>query len=150
MKGILTLLERTARVLSGQTKPETEWPSRIHPKRPNGVEEMISKDQILRILEDCWSHESSSKYDSNNPSQGQCSVSSIVIQKKFGGRILKTKINDCWHFYNELEGEGIDFTKEQFSTPIDYQDIESSTEEALCDCIREQVEYLLREFNNRL
>ncbi|WP_207714353.1 hypothetical protein [Scytonema sp. UIC 10036] len=100
-------------------------------------------EQVLReILKKYWSKKSSSLWSLENPSCGQCSVTALVIQDMFGGKILKTPIADRWHFYNEIEGTRYDLTAEQFQTALNYEDIPSNAEEAFADTSQEQYEYL--------
>jgi hypothetical protein len=85
-------------------------------------------------LKKCWSKESSSLWTNENPSKGQCGVTSIVVQEFFGGKIMKTCLSTGQlHFYNFINGKRIDLTKEQFSIPITYDDTLSSREEAFLD-----------------
>ena len=111
---------------------------------------MIDYDHILESLRNSWSIESSSRYCKNNPACGQCSVTSIVIQRKYGGKVLKTKVEGRWHFYNQIDNSVYDFTKEQFQKEIEYSNEASSIEEALTDCTIEQLEALWRLFSKRV
>ena len=57
---------------------------------------IIDKKLISGYLKDCWSISSGSLWTEENPSCGQCGVTSLVIQDNFGGEILKTMIsNKC-------------------------------------------------------
>ena len=107
---------------------------------------MISKATLLNIFKKCWSIKSSTKWEEENPSKGQCSVTALVIHDCFGGTILKTKVNDIWHFYNKVNDQVMDLTSGQFGMPIAYQDIESNMEDALTACSYEQYEYLKKQF----
>ena len=107
---------------------------------------MIDRNRLYNIFKKCWSIESSTKWEKTNPAKGQCSVTALVIHDIFGGIILKTKVNGVWHFYNSVNNQVLDLTSGQFDTPIDYQDIESTVEEALTDCSQEQHEYLKKQF----
>lgn len=106
--------------------------------------------KTLEALKKSWSAESSSKYELENASKGQCSVTAIVIQRKFGGEILKTKINDNWHYYNQISNSIYDFTSEQFDVEVAYENKKSSVEEALTDCNTSQVAALWSRFNKIL
>ena len=90
-------------------------------------------DLIEQNLLKCWSLKTSSKYSNQNPYKGQCGVTALIINDWFGGKILKTKTNNQWHFYNLINGKRVDFTKKQFDFQIDYKDIETTREEALSD-----------------
>ena len=107
---------------------------------------MLNREKLTTIFKKCWSIESSTKWEEATPSKGQCSVTALVIHDYFGGTILKTKVNGAWHFYNRVNDQVLDLTSEQFSSPIYYQDIDSTVDEALNDCSQEQYEYLKNQF----
>ena len=110
----------------------------------------MNYEKTLKALKQSWSKESSSKYETENPAKGQCSVTAIVIQRIYGGEILKTKINDCWHFYNKIENCIYDFTSEQFAEEVEYINEISSKEEALADCTESQVVALWASLNKTI
>ena len=89
-----------------------------------------------------WSVETGRHWKADNPAAGQCGATALVVNDKLGGCILKTNVNGAWHFYNLINDKRIDFTMSQFSSPISYDDISSSREEALLDCSQEQYELL--------
>lgn len=107
-------------------------------------------DKTLSALNESWCIESSSRYEKENPAKGQCSVTAIVVQRMFGGDILKTKFQNCWHFYNRIENSVIDFTSQQFDEAIVYTNVKSSAHEALTDCTELQVAALWRRFKTSL
>src|SRR6185436_2032868 len=43
-----------------------------------------------------WSIETGSGWQPDNPASGQCGVTALVVQDKFGGEILKTDVNGAW------------------------------------------------------
>lgn len=99
----------------------------------------------------CWSKESSTLWTQENPAKGQCSVTAIVIQEFFGGSIMKTKLESGqFHFYNLINSKRIDFTKEQFPEPLNYDDVLSSREEAFGDTNLKQYNYLKYAFEQEL
>jgi hypothetical protein len=110
----------------------------------------MNYEKLLTTLKKCWSKESSSKYERENPAKGQCSATAIVIQRKYGGEILKTKINGSWHFYNQIENFIYDFTSEQFAEKVEYINEKSSKEEALADCTEAQVAALWARLNKTI
>jgi hypothetical protein len=89
-----------------------------------------------------WSVETGGRWRPDNPAAGQCGVTALVMQDSCGGEILKTNVNGAWHFYNRIDGKRIDFTMSQFMSPISYDDLPSSREEALNDCSPRQYEIL--------
>ena len=52
------------------------------------------------------------------------------MEELFGGQILKTRLQEGFHFYNRIDGHRYDFTDSQFTAQMEYDDIRSSREEA--------------------
>lgn len=88
-------------------------------------------NEFQRLLCRCWSVETSPQWLPENPARGQCNVSALVFHDRFGGEILKTQVQDEWHFYNRVAGRVYDVTAEQFEVRPPYLNIPSSREEAL-------------------
>ena len=103
--------------------------------------------EFLNILYKCWSVNSSTKWTLDNPSKGQCGVTSLVVNDFFGGDILKTKIPEGWHYYNRISNKYFDFTQSQFLQKPIYLDILSNREEAFSDTNIEQYNYLKNRVN---
>jgi hypothetical protein len=91
----------------------------------------VSADQLLSLLRECWSIETSGQWLPENPARGQCNVTSLVVHDILGGEILKTQAPGGWHFYNRIDGKRYDLTASQFAAPIPYADVASSRAEAL-------------------
>ncbi|WP_073615114.1 YunG family protein [Desulfopila aestuarii] len=108
----------------------------------------MNYQRIVSALYQSWSQESSSRYDRCNPSKGQCSVTAIVVKREFGGTVLRTCIGGHWHYYNRINGKIFDFTSSQFDEKIEYDNLESSIEDALTDCDEQQVAALTIRFKN--
>lgn len=109
---------------------------------------MPDEKLIVEVLIRCWSKKSSDVWNENNPAKGQCGVTALVINKLFGGEILKTKLqNGQLHFYNFINGQRFDFTSSQFESKINYDDLPSNREEAFGDTTEEQYRYLLKIFS---
>lgn len=107
----------------------------------------ITDQEIRRmsaLLHEAWSLESSSLWTPECPAKGQCGVTSLVMQERYGGDILKTDIEGSWHYYNRIGGRRIDFTAPQFEHVPEYEDRLSSREEAWTDTNAAQVECLTR------
>ncbi|WP_258728095.1 YunG family protein [Bacillus atrophaeus] len=112
---------------------------------------MIQDEQELKdILTKSWSQKTSSKWTKECPSCGQCSVTALVIQDRYGGSILKTKVGGSRHFYNSINGGVYDFTSDQFPQRIVYQNIPSSRQEAFLDTNEEQYLYLRSAFSQNI
>lgn len=66
------------------------------------------KETCYELLQDEWTKE--------NSALGQCFVMALVVNDFFGGEILKGKVSDnTSHYWNLIDGRGVDFTKSQFS-----------------------------------
>jgi hypothetical protein len=94
--------------------------------------------ELYRRLTKAWSSETGSKWRRDNPACGQCSVTALVVQDLLGGELLKTRVAGAWHFYNCIDGRRWDLTVTQFETPIGYDDLPSSRQEALADTSKQQ------------
>jgi hypothetical protein len=94
--------------------------------------------ELYRRLTKAWSSETGSKWRPDNPACGQCSVTALVVQDLLGGELLKTRVAGAWHFYNRIDGRRWDLTVSQFETPIGYDDLPSSRQEALADTSKQQ------------
>jgi hypothetical protein len=64
-------------------------------------------------------------WSSKNPSLGQCAVTALLIQDYFGGIIKFSQTNN--HFFNQINGEIIDYTIGQFSITPDISDAKEWT-----------------------
>ena len=91
--------------------------------------EFIEKN-IRSTLSRSWSSQTPIQWKPDNPALGQSNVTSLLVEELFGGQILKTKLQEGFHFYNEINGHRYDFTDSQFTYQIEYDDIRSSREEA--------------------
>ena len=106
----------------------------------NKIDEKILA--LKNVLFKVWSTQSSSKWSIQNPANGQCGVTSLVVNDLFEGDILKTPTPSGWHFYNQICGHRYDLTESQFSEPIHYMDIPSNRKEAFQDTNEQQYNYL--------
>ena len=85
---------------------------------------------LFAVLEKCWSKETaypSSQADwvPNDPSYGQCAITATLVHDMFGGTIHKIKVNGGGtHYYNKINGQYVDLTREQFDLydlPVNYE-----------------------------
>lgn len=70
-------------------------------------------------LEKAWCRETAhpsyqSQWSADNPSMGQCLVTALIIQDKYGGDIYSCKVGSNSHFINIINERIIDKTAEQF------------------------------------
>ena len=73
----------------------------------------------MKNLEEAWCCETAhpnyqKNWSINNPSQGQCCVTALFIQKKYGGDIYSCKVGNHSHFVNIIDERIVDKTAEQF------------------------------------
>ena len=60
-------------------------------------------------------------WSADNPAWGQCAVTSLVVQDRFGGCLLRARFNGTTHYWNRLpSGEEVDLTREQFGAVADF------------------------------
>lgn len=56
-------------------------------------------------------------YEATNPSSGQCAVTALVVQDRFGGRLLRAPIDGGSHYFNRVaDGRIVDLTRDQFAS----------------------------------
>ena len=77
-------------------------------------------EQIKDKLKKCYSIDTAhpsykKKWNINNPTCGQCAITSVIIQEFFVGTIHRINVNgNETHYFNMINGNIVDFTKEQF------------------------------------
>ncbi|WP_455771344.1 YunG family protein [Sutcliffiella horikoshii] len=99
---------------------------------------MINEKNLIDVLFESWSINTSSKWSPENPAKGQCGVTSLIVQDFLGGEIVKTLMPKGWHFYNKINGIRYDYTSSQFDKGVHYSDIPSNRAEAFQDTNLEQ------------
>lgn len=86
--------------------------------------------ELFAVLEKCWCKEtaypsSQAEWVPNDPSYGQCAITATLVHDMFGGTIHKIKVNGGGtHYFNKINGEYVDLTREQFDLydlPVDYE-----------------------------
>lgn len=108
----------------------------------------FNENEIRAALAKSWSSETAIQWQADNPALGQCNVTALLVDELFGGRILKTKLEEGFHFYNETRGRRYDFTDSQFEFRIEYDDLESNREEAEKGATHEEIKSLRNAFSN--
>jgi hypothetical protein len=110
----------------------------------------FQRDRVATALQSSWSLETSGQWLASKPARGQCNVTALLVNDKFGGDILKTPLPQGDHFYNRIKGERVDLTESQFDAPITYVDLHSTRAEALAGTTTQQYEALKRAFEPNL
>jgi len=79
-------------------------------------------EELTAAVSNAWSAETSASPDEwsvDNPALGQCAVTACVVQDYMGGDILNSVVtlpdgSADSHYYNLIDEEEIDLTKQQF------------------------------------
>lgn len=95
-------------------KTETGYSKNLTPSNIKGLTALVGK------IRKGWSAASSAYPDwSERPIEaGQCAVTALVVQDKFGGTLKRALVNGESHYWNEVNGETVDLTRAQFKSPL--------------------------------
>jgi hypothetical protein len=119
---------RYIRVLRSANSKECKWCS-AHSKSELDEQtkpKVETKDDLFAKIEKGWSKETSflpDDWTTDNPSWGQCAVSSLIVQEHLGGELMKCRIvgKEYIHYYNVLpDGTIVDLTKKQFAPDVKF------------------------------
>ena len=86
--------------------------------------------ELFSVLECCWSKETTypscqADWVPNDPSYGQCAITATLVHDMFGGTIHKIRVSGGGtHYFNKLNGQYVDLTREQFdlyNLPVNYE-----------------------------
>ena len=55
----------------------------------------------------------------NNPTEGQCTITGILVQEIFGGEIMQVKVGEAYHTLNKINGVLYDLAKETSKLVVD-------------------------------
>lgn len=100
-------------------------------QRKDGKDHSIgSIDQLFGILLDVWCRDTAypncqKDYDrENDPTYGQCAITSMLVYDMFGGTIHKIRVaGGGTHYFNMINDHYIDLTRDQFDLydiPLEY------------------------------
>ena len=77
------------------------------------LKDIWNKDTCAPRMQDQWTPA--------NPTLGQCSITSFLMQDMFGGEVKGIALPDGnYHCFNIVEGQTFDLTSEQFNEKLDY------------------------------
>lgn len=91
-------------------------------------------NQLLKLS---WKQETcspslKSAWQKENPSLGQCAITSLIVNDLFGGKIMRCMTSTGSHYYNLIDNKVIDLTVDQFFGEIPkYEEGEERTREYL-------------------
>jgi nucleoside 2-deoxyribosyltransferase len=82
---------------------------------------------LLRVLKRAWDATTSAspgEWSPENPALGQCAVTALVVQDRFGGDLLRTTVGGVSHYFNRLpSGQCVDLTFQQFAHGSEYGEV---------------------------
>ena len=95
---------------------------------PNG-KRVKTLGEIFEVLLACWSKDTANKecldtFSRANPSVAQDDVTAMLLCDMFGGSIHSVEVEGRVHYFNKINGNYIDMTREQFEnsrTPVSYE-----------------------------
>lgn len=82
---------------------------------------VMKLEDLKKYLLKGWSIKTSSStlWSADNPAQGQCAVTALIVQDYLGGEIFKTYAltpsGKVSHYYNCIGGKEVDLTRDQFA-----------------------------------
>ena len=84
---------------------------------------MVELSKLVEVLRKSWNRDTCyegcvDEWSPDNPAWGQCAVTALVVQDYLGGKIVWTMLTlpdgrRAAHYFNEINEEEIDLTKEQ-------------------------------------
>lgn len=82
---------------------------------------------IQKVLLECYSKDLcypkvQCDWNENNRCFGMCAITSLIINDYFGGDICKIYVDGISHYFNLIENNIVDLTKDQFNREMDYKD----------------------------
>lgn len=95
---------------------------------------------FVKLLDHGWEKETCAPGMQNiynhdeNPSAGQCTITSMLAQDYFGGTLRQMHIGAGTHTFNEINGQFLDLTSDQFTSQgvkLDYNKNEIVDRESL-------------------
>lgn len=82
-----------------------------------------SKDLCYPKVQEAWTQE--------NKCFGMCAITALIINDYFGGQIAKIKVDNISQYFNLINDEIIDLTKNQFSNEPNYTNYELISRESI-------------------
>lgn len=106
-------------------------------------------NELKNKLEEAWCIETCAYsfrngWSKDNPSYGQCAVTTLIVNDYFGGKIMRCMSSNGSHYYNLIDNNIIDLTSEQFlGENLDYEHGEERTREYLLSNVNTLNRYML-------
>ncbi|MCR5188209.1 MAG: DEAD/DEAH box helicase family protein [Treponema sp.] len=95
-----------------------------------GNPQINTLDDLYNVLRKCWAKETAypncqNEWVSTDPSFGQCAITAMIVYDLFGGTIHRIRVNGGGtHYFNKINGQYVDLTREQFdlyNIPVSYE-----------------------------
>jgi hypothetical protein len=93
---------------------------------------MVNSRFVKEALKRTWESDMTSDLPPVRSAADRSCEISMLIFEIFGGKILKTRYRGGWHFYNQINGKRIDFTKAETGKSFRlkrFEDIPSSPDD---------------------
>lgn len=103
--------------------------------------------EFKKLLRNCYSIETThpsciKDYEKNDISYGQCAITALLVYDKFKGKICKITTNGISHYFNIVNNEIIDLTKEQFENDVSYSNYKEKSYDELLENENTKKRYL--------
>ena len=104
---------------------------------------------LFDILSNLWDIDTCAprlrnKWNKDNKTCGQCSITAFLVQDIFGGDVYGIKIDDTnYHCFNVFDNLIFDLTSHQFSNKLNYKNMELQLRENHFKKIEKYERYLL-------
>ena len=114
------------------------------------------KEEVIDIIKRSWTKDTCypgciKDWSKDNPSLGQCAVTSLIVNDFFGGKIMRCMCNGISHYYNVVNNEIIDLTVGQFNGEIpNYEEGEERPRDYLLSNSDTRVRYILLLYTTKL
>ena len=130
---------------------------RLHPENSS----IQTLNDLYNILRKSWSKDTAypscqKDWISTDPSYGQCAITAMIVYDMFGGSIHRIRVNGGGtHYFNKIDGQYVDLTREQFdlyNIPISYEPNEEMKRE-YCgknEDTKKRFELLINNIKNKL
>lgn len=78
-------------------------------------------EDIARAVRAAWGGDTSASenWTHENPENGQCAVTALIVQYGYGGVLKRAIVNGESHYWNEIDGVTVDLTRAQFDEPLE-------------------------------
>lgn len=85
----------------------------------------LTLGDLIHTIPLAWSAETRGKetFRGKSPAAGQCTVSSLLIQRHCGGIIMACAVGRAPHYFNDINGVWIDVTRQQFPRTWPYRSL---------------------------